>query len=218
MEIFVQGKSKAFFTPDEVVLSICFFTKAKTYEEALHEGVANVQTFIDNVLFSHDFKKEDMKTRSFVIQEEKQYNESTRAYELVGYSFRQMASLKFDYDKNLMASIMVSTANLENAPKIQINFGIKNEEEYRKMLLTQAYRDAEKQALIIAQASSKTLKTCQKVDFQPLDTAYLSRSMMGSDIMYAKAMDNQVEENIINTFTPEDIELSETLYCLWIAE
>ncbi len=23
---------------------------------------------------------------------------------------------------------------------------------------------------------------------------------------------------IVNTFTPEDIELSETLYCLWIAE
>lgn len=27
-----------------------------------------------------------------------------------------------------------------------------------------------------------------------------------------------VAQTILNTFTPEDVELKETLYCLWIAE
>ena len=36
--------------------------------------------------------------------------------------------------------------------------------------------------------------------------------------MYAKAERAETATTIMNTFTPEDIELSETLYCLWIAE
>ena len=44
MEIIVQGKAKNYFTPNEVVLNINFFTKKATYEEALTYGVDNVQT------------------------------------------------------------------------------------------------------------------------------------------------------------------------------
>jgi len=36
--------------------------------------------------------------------------------------------------------------------------------------------------------------------------------------VYKKAIREGAAQTIINTFTPEDIELSETLYCLWLAE
>lgn len=218
MEIIVQGKGVEYFTPNEVTLSINFTTKGYTYEEVLREGTKNVELFIEELLVKNNFRKEDMKTRNFVIREDTKYNKMTGQYDRDGYSFNQVASLKFDYNKELMANMMVSISKLDNAPMCQINFGVKDEKECRRNILASAYKDAENQAQAIAEASGKTLKYCQKVDFKPFTTDYVSQAMIGSDMMYAEKACYGAAQTIVNTFTPEDIELSETLYCLWIAE
>ena len=99
MEIIVEGKGVEYFTPDQVVLNIEFHTKGLSYEEALSEGVKNVQNFVSELLLRNGFNNEDMKTRSFVVREDKKYNESTRTYIFDGYLFNQSATIKFDYDK-----------------------------------------------------------------------------------------------------------------------
>lgn len=218
MEIIVQGTGVEFFTPNEVILSINFTKKGLTYEEVLREGTKNVQTFVDELLLKNNFTKDDMKTRNFVIREETKYNEITRNYDKDGFSFNQSATLKFDYDKELMANIMVSLSKLENAPMCQVNFGVKDAKECKRAILSKAYKDAEMQAQAIADASGKTLKYCQKVDFKPFTTDYTSQARYGADMMYAEKAIGGAAQMIVNTFTPEDIELSETLYCLWIAE
>jgi len=218
MEIIVQGTSSKYFTPNEVILNINFTTKKNSYEVALNEGVRNVQVFVDTILLPNGFSKEDMKTKSFVVKEEKKYNEATRKYEFAGYSFNQNATLKFDYDKEKLAHIMVQLSRLDNAPSCHINFGIKDEKACRKTILAGAYQDAEFQAQAIAQAAGKNLKQCIKVDFQPFTTNYLSQTNMEGSMLYKSALGANPDSAIINTFTPEDIELTETLYCLWIAE
>ncbi len=218
MEIIVQGKGTEYFTPDEAILKINFYTKGQSYEEALKEGVRNVEIFVNEILLKNGFNKEEMKTRSFVVREDQKYNEATRNYEFNGYSFNQNANIKFDYDKDRIASIMESLSKLNNAPACQINFGVKNEKECKRNILSKAYKDAEEQAQAIALASGKTLKQCMKVDFKPFTTEYVSRAGFDSDLMYAEKASIGAAKTITNTFTPEDIELSETLYCLWIAE
>lgn len=218
MEIIVQGKGVEYFAPNEVVLNINFNTKCLTYEEALREGTKNVQHFIDELLIKNGFQKEDMKTRNFVIREETKYNNITKDYNHDGYSFNQTASLRFDYDKELMAKMMVAISRLENAPICQIQFEVKDAKECKRRILAKAYKDAEVQALAIAEASGKTLKYCQKVDFKPFTTEYVSKASFGSDMMFAEKAMRGSADIIVNTFTPEDVELSETLYCLWIAE
>ena len=42
--------------------------------------------------------------------------------------------------------------------------------------------------------------------------------MFDSNMMSAEKYMKGIVQNIVNTFTPEEIELTETLYCLWIAE
>ena len=218
MEIIVQGKGNEYFAPNEVILNISFNTIGLTYEEVLEKGTKNVQYFVDEILQKNGFQKEDMKTRNFVIREETKYNNVTRNYDHDGYSFSQIAMLRFDYDKELMAKIMVAISKLENAPMCQIKFGVKDEKECKRKILAKAYKDAEVQAHAIAEAAGKTLKYCQKVDFKPFTTDYVSNAFFGSDMMYAEKAVRGAAETIVNTFTPEDIELSETLYCLWIAE
>lgn len=218
MEIIVQGKGVEYFSPNEVVLNINFNTKGVTYEEVLGEGTKNVELFVNEVLLKNGFKSEDMKTRNFVIREETKYNEVTRTYEKNGFSFNQLAILKFDYNKELIAKLMVLLSKLENAPMCKIDFGVKDEKECKRKILSKAYEDAEIQAQAIADASGKTLKYCQKVDFKPFTTDYISKARYGEDLMYAEAKMSGAAQTIVNSFTPEDIELSETLYCLWIAE
>jgi len=218
MEIIVQGKGKEFFTPNEVTLNFTFTIKGQTYEEVLREGVKNVQYFVDELLLQNNFEKENLKTRNFVIKEETRYDNLTHQNIFEGFSFNQYATLKFDYDKEKLATMMVSISKLDNAPMCQVDFGVKDEKDCRKKILAKAYKDAEEQALAIAEAAGKCLKQCAKVDFKPFTSDYHSRARYGSDIMYAEKAVAGVAQTIANTFTPEDIVLTETLYCLWNAE
>lgn len=218
MEIVVQGKGVEYFTPDEVILNISFNTKDQSYEEALSNGVKNVEKFVNELLLQNGFTANDMKTRNFVVKEDKKYNEMTRTYIFDGFSFNQNATLKFDYNKERMAKIIEAFSKLENAPSCQINFGVKDAKECKGKIITKAYKEAELQAQAIASAAGKSLKQCVKVDFKPFTTEYFSQSNLDTNMMYANDTRLGAVPAIINTFTPEDIELSETLYCLWITE
>lgn len=218
MEIIVQGKGVEYFTPNEIILSMNFYKKGNSYEEVLNSGVMSVQNFINNILLSNGFNKEDMKTRNFVVREEQKYDNMTRQYSSDGFSFSQIATIKFDYDKEKLANIMEQLSKLDNAPQCHVDFGVKDEKECRRQILAKAYKDAELQAQAIAEASGKTLTQCAKIDFKPFTTTYVSQSNFEGEMMYAKAERAGTATTIMNTFTPEDIELSETLYCLWIAE
>lgn len=218
MEIIVQGRGTEFIKPDQVILSINFYKKGNTYEEVLESGVANVQYFVDELLLKNGFQVEDLKTRSFRITEEFRYDSETRKQIFEGYQFNQSATLKFDYDKELLANMMVAISKLVDAPNININFGVKNEKECRRKVLAKAYDEAKNQAEAIAEAAGKTLTRCAKVDFKPFTTSYRSEGEFGREFMSAEKACIGAARNIVNTFTPEDVVIAETLYCLWIAE
>lgn len=223
MEIIVQGRSDNFYTPDQVVLSLHFFVKETNYEDVLTNGSNNVLEFINNLLIPQGFDKKDMKTNSFLIKKETKYNETTKTYDFDGYSYNQNAILKFDYSKEKLSKIMEEISKMNKPPFYEIDFTLKDIKSCKKDNLTQAYKDAEGQAQIIAMAAGKSLKHCEKTDFKPFTTDYISRGYSG-DMMFGAKKSNMVDEQMsvpktINTiFTPEDILISETLYCLWIAE
>lgn len=217
MEIIVKGKGIEFFTPNEVSISINFNVKEQSYEDVLSNGIKNVQNFINNILLKNGFNIEDMKTRAFAVREENKYDEKTRTYHFDGFVFNQSATLKFDYDKQKLAKIMDDLSKLNNAPYCQIKFNVKDEKECRRKILANAYNDAEMQAQAIAAAAGKTLKQCVKVDFKPFTTDYVSQTSFNSDMAY-KSVRTGTAQAIANTLIPEDIELSEQLYCLWLAE
>ncbi len=218
MEINVQGRGNEYFTPNEVILNIEFKEKGKTYDEVLIKGMMQVQNFVNELLIKNGFNQEDMKTRNILIEEDQKYDKETHQYIFKGYIFKQNANIKFAYAKELMAVIIEDLAKIDNPPVCRFNFGIKDEKECQKRILTKAYQDAELQAQAIAEASGKVLKQCLKADYKPFTTNYISHSQLQSEEMYSSASRLGIASKVVNTFTPEDIELSETLDCLWIAE
>lgn len=228
MDIIVEGVGKKFYTPDEVEINLDFYTRADSYERALENGTKNVEIFITDVLEKMNFNKEIMKTRSFRVYEEKQYDYDKKIYIKLGYAYTQQANIKFDYSMNTIAEFMDMVSKLENPPKYHLVFNVKDIKKCKDEVLAEAYNKAKDKAETIAKAAGKELKECVKTDFRPFEERVISRSSLNSQDMYMEkemsidgakfgmAKRTGVQETIQTIFTPEDVEITETLYCLWI--
>lgn len=228
MDITVEGIGKKVYTPDEVEINLNFYTRADSYESALEKGIGNVKLFINDILEKMNFNKEIMKTRNFRVYEEKKYDYDKKIYIKLGYAYTQQANIKFDYSMNTIAEFMDMVSRLKNPPKYQLAFNIKDIKKCKDEVLSEAYNKAKDKAEIIAKAAGKELKECVKTDFRPFEESVISRSSLNSQDMYMGkgrstngvryGMDEGtgVQETIQTIFTPEDVEITETLYCLWI--
>ena len=159
-----------------------------------------------------------MKTRNFRISQNTHFDYQTKKQIDCGFDYNQSASLKMDYNMEKIAEFINEVAQLDNPPKYNMTFSIKEQEKAKKEVMSEAYNKAKEKAEIIAISAGKTLKDCVKVDFRPFTNDYVSNTMVGNEMMYAEKYMKGAVQSIANNFTPEEIELTETLYCLWIAE
>lgn len=217
MEIHVEGEALEYVSPDQVILNIEFKKKGESYNAVLTEGIESVKTFIEQILIPNSIDKEELKTRSFTIEEDKKYNNKLKKYEKVGFLFNQEAVLRFDYDKILLAAIMISLSNLKNPPLCYVEFGLKDKKEVQKNILSKAYEDDKIKAEAIAIASKKKLKDCIKTEFLKKSNSEFISNFSIEEGIFNSPLEVQTK-NIVNTLIPEDIKLSEKLYCLWITE
>ena len=217
MEIHVEGEALEYVSPDQVILNIEFKKKGESYNAVLTEGIESVKTFIEQILIQNSIDKEELKTRSFTIEEDKKYNNKLKKYEKVGFLFNQEAVLRFDYDKILLAAIMIYLSNLKNPPLCYVEFGLKDKKEVQKNILSKAYEDDKIKAEAIAIASKKKLKDCIKTEFLKKSNSEFISNFSIEEGIFNSPLEVQTK-NIVNTLIPEDIKLSEKLYCLWITE
>lgn len=227
MDIMVEGVGKKFYTPDEVEISLDFYTKEDSYEKALEKGTNDVEIFINSVLKEMNFDKEIMKTRSFRVYEETRFDYNKKIYIKLGFAYTQKATIKFDYSINTVAEFMDRVSKLENPPKYYLSFNVKDMQKCKNEVLSEAYSKAKSKAEAIALAAGKELKECIKTDFSPFNENIVSNSSLDSqnmlirgralsNNMYGETNGTAVQDTIQTIFTPEDIEISEVLYCLWI--
>ena len=204
MEIHVEGEALEYVSPDQVILNIEFKKKGESYNAVLNEGIESVKTFIEQILIPNSIDKEELKTRSFTIEEDKKYNNKLKKYEKVGFLFNQEAVLRFDYDKILLAAIMISLSNLKNPPLCYVEFGLKDKKEVQKNILSKAYEDAKIKAEAIAIASKKKLKDCIKTEFLKKSNSEFISNFAIEEGIITSSLEVQTK-NIVNTLIPEDI-------------
>lgn len=214
MEISTVGKGKASFTPNELKIRLQFKNYSEVYQTALTLGNDSIDEFINNVLIKLGFNKENLKFIELTVREERKYNNQTGINDLIGYVFEGEALLKTSYDKDLIALFLNLMSKVSNPPQFTLNFGLKDEEKYKKELLEKAYQDALKQAVIIANAANKEIKDTLKTSYEPLNQPFISSSSFSNrEILYANE-----SNNFINYLNPQDIEVEQVIYSLFLAE
>ena len=223
MNIIVQGEGKKFYKPNEVEISINFFANDKDYEKVFEKGTKSVEDFIQNVLIVLNICKDKLKTRNFRILQNIKYDYKNNQEIENGFDYNQSATLKLDYNMEIISEFMKRVTKLENPPKYNMTFNIKEKEDAKKAVISEAFVKAKEKAEIIAITSGKKLKECIKTDFMPFEEKVISNSYIADsdlpDLFEEEtATETKFRHVIQNIFTPEDIEIRETLYCLWITE
>ena len=92
------------------------------------------------------------------------------------------------------------------------NLDLKIKKKYKKI-----FYPAKIKAEAIAIASKKKLKDCIKTEFLKKSNSEFISNFAIEEGIFNSPLEVQTK-NIVNTLIPEDIKLSEKLYCLWITE
>lgn len=229
MDIMVEGEGKKLYKPNELEINLNFYVNDISYEKVLEKGTKSVEEFINIVLNKLGINKEKLKTRNFRISRNIRYDYLEKKEIDNGFDYNQNAMLKMDYSREMISDFIDSVSKLEKAPKYNMNFTIKDKENAKKEVMSEAYNKAKEKAEIIAIASGKKLKDCVKVDFRPFEEKMYSNSSLSDNnfmlneerkvgAIPEKTMRKATSEVLQTTFTPEEVEIKETLYCLWITE
>ena len=217
MEIYVEGVGKTTITPDQVSIFLNFNLSNKSYETAVQNGTNQVaQT--TQVLKTLGFDAKQIKTRTMRVDEDKIYDDRTRSYISNDFTFRQTIILTFDYDLDKITKLIEAISHDAFAPTYKLQFGIKDNLSAQEKVLKLAYQNAETQANIIAAASGAKIKCCKKISFQPFENAFLSTTDCAEMRCYSNAVAKSIQSNIVESFTPEDIEIRKSLFCIFETE
>lgn len=236
MNISVSGQAERSFAPNQVVAAARFIFQADTYDEALKGGVERVKSYTQAISAELDFTKDDFKTRAYSVHEEFNINklEPTNLTDLdknlekrvsQGFFFNQYVELVFDYDKERLAKLLVFSSKLSDAPRLNINFGLKDEDRREKecLLIADAYQDAKAKVEVLTTAANKTLSDCIEVAIDghiqrnyndTYDRAMCSKAM---NFESASEVEQQLQ-SIDETFKPDDIVIYKQISCVWKAE
>ena len=232
MQIFVKGTAEQDFAPDQISATVSFSAHADNYNEALRLGVEKVKAYLDFLQENTDFSKEDFKTSSYHIHEEfhtnkiepkdiNDLNKNLTKRISDGFYFYQTGSLLFDYDRERLAKLLVLTSQNPSAPRFHIDFRSKDTASSPNSLIPAAYENAKSKAEQLANAASKHLRDCVRVELEPssnYDGYERDGAVRYSKAAYFGASETEIEQqmqNIDETFHPDDITLSKTIECVW---
>ena len=115
-----------------------------------------------------------------------------------------------------MTKMVEVLSKLKNAPRINVRYGLKDKKSAEMELLSDAYKNAKRQADLLAQAAGLKVVKCAKTSINEIDGSYYSRTCYDG-AKYCKAS-SSASENMAQTYTPEDILVEQEIYCVFIAE
>ena len=225
MEIMVKGEAKKSYKPEEVVFSITFSNKEKTYEKCLEEGAKMVDDFVNQVMVKLGINKEDLKTERFYVNESTIWVSEKNKRVFDGYVFNQISKLKFDYDVKLFTQFMQEVSKLKLPPSYRASFSLKEQDMRKNEVIAEAVKYARVKAEAISKAAGKELFDLARVDFQPFGTIFSPTSFSDSDMDFgmvykecSNARKASTAEVLEKNFNPEDIVINESVYCMFIAK
>lgn len=213
MEINVIGQGEKVYKPDQIVFDVNISNVYKNYEEALVKGEESVLEFL-NEMKAFGFEFQDFKTVDYRIKDETEYKNNV--YKKIGTRYTRSLMLKFDYDMKKMSKMIEVASKLKNAPKIIVRYGLKDTKTAEIQLFTDAYKNAKKQADIIADAAGLKVVRCAKTSMEKENNNYYSRTNFASCEMMHKC--SSTSEIMEQTYTPQDIIVEQEIFCVFIAE
>lgn len=214
--ITVIGKGKSVKEPDLVVLEITITILKKEFDDAL-ESMSKLVDKLKNSLKQIGFEEDDLKTTSFMIDQE--YNSVEKGIitkehssKFMGFEVMHGLKLEFDLDNEKISEVLNCLNNYDKNLEVELGFSVKEKEEMIKEVLESATKDAKFKAELLANASSVTLGDLIKINCSISDYFYFKSDTSFEDENVSSGLGALFSSGSI---MPEEIKISDTVTFEW---
>ena len=214
--ITVKGIGKLTVPVDYVVIGFTFEELNKDYKKG-YELFENHIIEVQNIIQGCGFNKKDLQTSELKERTEYEHVNKKGVYTDVfkGYKFSTEMLLRFDFSSEKLNEIFSSITKSKAAPKIKVNFTVKDEEAVKKSLLGNAAKDAKEKADILCQSLGVKLGSLLRITYNWDEIEIHSTTFydINDDGMYSNSSPVFVTGGI--DFTPDDISVEDDASFIW---
>jgi uncharacterized protein YggE len=209
--ITVTGNSQIDVKPDLGILYIGISNKDMEFNRTL-TGLNEKTKDVSKLLLSIGFKEGEIKTTDFQIRENRIYRRET--YIDSGYVATQNVKVEFNYSKEGITKILNAFSksktdfNLNFSFILSDNLKAKSEQDLIKL----AIKDATSKGKVISESASVKLKRIQEIRYGQVSSS--PRYMADATAMRFKSEASEP----MQSFTPEDVTLADTITIIWEIE
>lgn len=212
--ITVKGLGRESIAPDQTVITITLEAADKDYSAVSSLGSEQTAE-LKEALEGSGFEKGCLKTASFNIDTEyESYQTEKGNWErrFKGYRCRHVLTLKFDSGADaLNNAVNAITCCKSSAPLFNIQFDVKDREQFTDSLLQRAVKDAKHKAEVIAAAAGMKLGELRDISYLPENISIVSPTAANAELYRGAA----AREAAVVDIEAEDIEGKAEVTVVW---
>lgn len=208
--IVVKGKANLSVAPDTNIINLEFKAVRDTYDAARELSIS-INNEVISIAKSIGLAAEDVKTISYDIESEYKLVKENDLWNniFIGYKFSHRMQIQFDIDADRLGRIIKDLDRCEVKPEVSISYTVKDPESAKDSLLTLAVQSSRRRAEVMAAAVGLKLGEVMSIDYswsemRIMDERYNSSYMCDCE-----------ESSLAMNFTPEDIDLSDSVSIVW---
>jgi len=215
-EITVKGIGNLIVPVDYVEILLTLDEINRDYQKG-YETFQNHIIELQKIIQKAGFEKKELKTSEIKIcnKYERERKGSDYVEVFKGYRFYTSLKLNFDFDSKKIGKFFSVISNSEVAPKIDVNFTIKDKESVKKALLANAAKDAKEKASILCEAMGVKLGKIITINYNWDEIRFFSPTSY--DLDTDKFCVCGVSDSSID-FTPDDISVNDDACFVWDIE
>lgn len=208
----VTGEARVNVKPDVVVLSFPLSASQRDYKSAVQDLNKKLDS-LRVAVSTCGVKKEELKTTSFSVEKETEWDSKQRKHLFTGFSASHSVSLEFLYDKSYLDQIL--SIIVETCADIEFKINFKTSDSVTEIaeeeMLRLAVSNAHKNALILADSAKIKLGDIINIDYSHTIVKYEEDYEM--DICAYKS-----EEMLSPEIEPDDLTAKKSVTLTWIIE
>ena len=209
--ISVQGYGEVSVKPDVANINFNLSETNLDFKIAVDELNTKVNS-LSKALRKVGVSKSDIHSSNYNVTKEYQRNYKTGEKTFLGFKVSHSITIQIDSKTNYVNKVFGAIINSLSDVELNLSFGIKNPEQSKDLMITNAIKDAKKKAEVMAEASELELGEILSINY---NTAPVHYGGGNNRIMLSKRMSMDATPVMVEDFNPANIKQSTTVNIVW---
>lgn len=200
----VRGSAKVSGVPDWVAISFSINSQNYEYGKCM-EQLAMQTGNLREELTSVGLEKESLKTLQFNI--DTNFERVKERYVFKGYSASHDLRVEFPFEKEYLNKVLHVLSYTKSKASFIISFEVKDPEPLKQKAITEAVKNSREKAQLLAEAAGVNLGEIMQIDYSWSEIHF--HPSLGIREMATPMTSPDYD------FTPEDVNISESVTVIW---